>query len=143
MYDAELHLWLDDVHLLDGIAIDEWKPAVEWGVALHASRRSRYHVHWVGNVQIGAGSLRSHAEVPIKLTRNGQQFDSIGSHTFGYRAPPVVSSIVPHAGAAWDNTTVVLRGANFAGGSDYRCFFDTEQPDVDPPFGIGFNLKIV
>lgn len=89
---------------------------MSWALGLHGSRTRLEQVHWVDNLQVASGALRSAAEVPVFLSRNGQQYDALGAHTFGYRAPPVVSSVAPHASPAAYATPVVLRGANFAGG---------------------------
>jgi hypothetical protein len=120
---GRLSLWYDDVRLVDGWALNGWRPAATWRVSVHGSRGSSHQMQWIDNVQIASGALRSTAEVPVFLSRNGQQFEALASHTFGYRAPPVVSSVAPRTGAAALSTPVVLRGANFGGGTDYRCLF--------------------
>ena len=68
-------------------------------------------------VYMATGSLRSFAEVPVFLSLNGQQFDANATRTFGYRSPPVVSLVTPHAGPIAMNTSVVVHGANLGGGS--------------------------
>ena len=128
---CEFGLWLDKRHLIDGLELGNWKPWASWAVGLHGSRGNSNHIQWADNVQIASGSLRSYAEVPVKLSRNGQQFDAAGAHTYGYRAPPVVSSVRPSAGAAWDNTTIILRGRNFAGGSRVRAGNNLQCPSCE------------
>ena len=118
-----LSLWLDGEKLLEDTPLAEWAPAASWSVGFWGSRGSLAHVQWIDNVQIASGALRSAAEVPVFLSRNGQQFDSLARHTFGYRAPPIVSHLAPRVGAADANTSVIVHGSNFAGGSDYRCVF--------------------
>jgi hypothetical protein len=120
---GRLSLWYDDVRLVDGWLLNGWRPAASWRVGVHGSRGSSHQMQWIDNLQIASGALRSTAEVPVFLSRNGQQFEALASHTFGYRAPPVVSSVAPRTSAAALSTPVVFRGANFGGGTDYRCLF--------------------
>ena len=105
------------------LALRGWRPQASWALGLHGSRAHLAHVQWLDNLQIASGALRSAAEVPVLLSRNGQQFAAIASHTFGYRAPPVVSRLSPRAGAAMAHTAVVVHGANLRHGSEYRCTF--------------------
>lgn len=116
-------MWCDGGALVRGLALPGWQPEPDWALGLHASHAYINDVIWVDNVKLASGALRSAADVPVFLSRNGQQFEAVAHGTFGYRAPAMISTISPHAGPLAFETSIVVHGANLPGGSDYRCVF--------------------
>ena len=99
----------DGTPLVDRLALRGWRPQASWALgrmALEPTSRTQ----WLTTSRSRAARREAPQRCPA-LSRNGQQFDAIASHTFGYRAPPVVSPS-PRAGAAMAHTAVVVHGAN-------------------------------
>ena len=121
--DSALSLWVDGAPLLAGHVLPSWRPLSRWSIGLHGARDAPHHYHWVDNFQAASGAFRTRAEVPVLLSRNGQQFEEGAAHNFVYYAPPAVSSLSPHAGPVRMNSSIVVHGAYFGGGASYACFF--------------------
>ena len=76
-----------------------------------------------GDVTCAAPDSQGHyGGLPIEVTQNGQQYTDYGVF-YVYYGPVTVSRLVPVAGPAQLDTTVMVWGGNFDLGSDYRCGF--------------------
>lgn len=74
-----------------------------------------------GDVTCVAPDSQGHyGGLPIEVTQNGQQYTDYGVF-YVYYGPVAVSRLVPVAGPAQLDTTVLVWGGNFDLGSDYRC----------------------
>lgn len=140
---SRLSIWLDGAALVQELPLPGWRPAADWAVGVHGSRGEPQHIQWIDNLHIASGALRSAAEVPLMISRNGQQFEAIGEHTFAYRMAPVVSEVTPRAGTAWANTSLVLSGSGFGGG--YKTAISPHEGAVwdESVYFEGYNRSFI
>ena len=62
-------------------------------------------------------------QVPVRLTRNGQDYLSVAPSPFTYYGHPVISAITPPSGPLAGGTRLLFAGDDLFGGSDYTCRF--------------------
>ena len=120
---AGLTVRVDGTLLVHEVMIGAWSPLSTWRFGIGArTGQSRTDEHRVDDLRFGAGAdVAAHA-VWVEVASNGQQFTS-SLVPLVYSAPHVVSSVTPEHGPEGGATQVLVSGASFAGGSDYRCRF--------------------
>ena len=134
-YDAHgLQVHVGGVVLTHDLVIGTWAPQPTWRFGIGArTGEDRTDEHRIDNLLLVVGAEVESKSAWLEVASNGQQFTA--SHVpFVYNTPHAVSSFYPERGPELGSTQVVISGAGFANGSDYKCRFggSTVNASFDP-----------
>ena len=97
------------------------RPTWRFGVGARTGE-ARTDDHHVDNLWLVVGAEVASTSALVEVSSNGQQFTS-SRVPFIFNAPHAISSVSPERGPVAGAPGVVIRGAGFSSGSDYKCRF--------------------
>ena len=131
---AGLSVHVGGVPLAVDVVLGTWAPQPTWRFGIGArTGEARTDDHHVDNLHLVVGAEVEPRSVWLEVASNGQQYTS-SRVPFVYNAPHAVSSFFPERGPESGATQVVVSGAGFVSGSDYKCRFGgaTVNASFDP-----------
>ena len=104
------------------LTVPLWAPTAGWRFGIGARTSAAVDEHLLGAVTVETGALVDDEAVAVELTLNGQQFSDSGRE-YTFYSPSHVSAFSPTSGPIAGQTSLVVHGAHFKEGWEYRCRF--------------------
>ena len=112
-----LSVVLGDRTVLEGLQLNGFAPRSSWQLAVAASSADDLEgtdEHWINDLRVVSGSLLERADVPVRVSLNGQQLHPPVPLTYTLRALPAVLNGTPRLGSTAGGTLVQLFGLRMA-----------------------------
>jgi len=128
-----LSVVLGERTVLEGLPLNGFAPRPSWQLAVAASSADDAEgtdEHWINDLRVVSGSLLERADVPVRVSLNGQQLHPPTPLSYTLRALPAVLAGTPQLGSTTGGTLVQLRMASTGAPSRVCRFGDADEASI-------------